>query len=94
MGRGGNRAPCSGGQAVEPRRSHTQPLLLEGQVVELFEQDGERRARIVLRLPAVLDIAAGAMPDIHLGDRVVVDGSITVTAVRAHTCDDPVARGV
>jgi hypothetical protein len=79
---------------VKPRRRQAQSLLLEGQVVELFERAGERRARIVLRLPAFLDIAAGAMSDIHLGDQVVVDGSITVTAVRAQSYDDPVAPGV
>ena len=63
--------------------SLAQTLSLEGEVVEILEKPGQRRARIMLDPRAVVDISAGGITDVHLGDRVVISGSITIE--RVHT---------
>ena len=62
--------------------SLAQTLSLEGEVVEILEKPGQRRARIMLDPRAVVDISAGGITDVHLGDRVVISGSITIERVR------------
>ena len=58
-----------------------QSLSLEGEVVEIFEGAGQRLAKIVLTAPIVLGVTHGGIPDIHLGDRVVVHGLIAIDRV-------------
>jgi hypothetical protein len=53
-------------------------LSLKGEVVEIFEQGGQRLAKIVLEARSVLDVAVANAQDVHLGDRVVIDGALTV----------------
>ena len=67
--------------------SLAQTLSLEGEVVEILEKPGQRRARIMLDPRAVVDIAAGGITDVHLGDRVVISGSITIERVRTKQDD-------
>ena len=62
--------------------SSAQSLSLEGEVVEILEKPGQRRARIMIDPRAVVDISAGSITDVHLGDRVVISGSITIERVR------------
>lgn len=64
-----------------------QSLSLEGEVVEILEKPGQRRARIMLDPRAVVDISAGGITDVHLGDRVVISGSITIERVRTKQDD-------
>jgi hypothetical protein len=71
---------------VADQTSPAQSLSLEGEVVEILEEPGQRRARIMLDPRAVVDISAGATTDVHLGDRVVISGSITIE--RVHTKQD------
>ena len=67
--------------------SSAQSLSLEGEVVEILEKPGQRRARIMLDPRAVVDISAGGITDVHLGDRVVISGSITIERVRTKQDD-------
>ena len=57
----------------------------EGEVVELLQEAGALRAKILLRPGTVLDVTITA-PDVHLGDQVGIEGSITVERFR--TRDD------
>jgi hypothetical protein len=59
-----------------------QDFSLRGEVVEIFEIDGQPRVRIVLRPSAVIDLPAGVLGEVYLGTRVIVDGSIRLTGVR------------
>lgn len=54
---------------------------MEGEIVELGQQGGERWARLLLVGPAVLEVPVGARRDLHLGDRVVVRGRLQVERV-------------
>jgi hypothetical protein len=58
-----------------------QALSLEGEVVEIFEKGGQRLAKIMLKPRTVLDVAAGGIFEVHLGDRVVITGLLTVDGV-------------
>jgi hypothetical protein len=55
---------------------------LEGEIVEIREEDGERLARIVLTAPVIIDMANGWMAEAHLGDRVVVRAWIGGVGIR------------
>ncbi len=68
-----------------------QALSLEGEVVEIFEKGGQRLAKIMLRPRTVLDVAAGEIVDVHLGDHVVISGLLTVETVSASTGLKPCA---
>jgi len=72
---------------VADQTSSAQSLSLEGEVVEILEKPGQRRARIMLDPRAVVDISAGGITDVHLGDRVVISGSITIERVRTKQDD-------
>ena len=69
-----------------------QTLSLEGQVVEILERHGHLVARVRLEPSTVLDIAAAAPADLHLGDRVVITGSLAVERVRQEPDGGPGAR--
>ena len=69
--------------------SSAQSLSLEGEVVEILEKPGQRRARVMLDPRAVVDISAGSITDVHLGDRVVISGSITIERVRTKQGEGP-----
>ncbi len=56
-------------------------VAMEGDIVEIFERDGLRCARIVLRPQIVCEVRAEDLRDAHLGDRVVVKGHVTVEQV-------------
>ena len=60
-----------------------QALSLEGEVVEIFERAGQRVAKIMLKPRTVLNVTALRLSDVHLGDRVVVTGSIEIEDVSA-----------
>jgi len=58
-----------------------QPLRLEGEVVEILEQEGRRLARVKIEPRSVLDLAASGIRELHLGDRLMIDGSLVIDAV-------------
>jgi len=65
------------------RPEQTRTFAAEGAVVEIFEEAGERRAKVVLKPGTVVDIAASGVPELHLGERVVFDGVITIGHMRS-----------
>ncbi len=56
-------------------------VALDGEIVEIFERGGRRFARIVLAPQMVCEVAAEDFGDAHLGDRVVVNGRVTIERV-------------
>lgn len=58
-----------------------QPLRLEGEVVEILEQEGRRLARVRIEPRSVLDLAASGIRELHLGDRLMIDASLVINAV-------------
>ncbi len=54
---------------------------VEGEIVEIFEREGRRFARILLTPRIVCDVAADDCTDAHLGDRVLVTGRIAIEQV-------------
>jgi len=57
-------------------------MSLAGEVVEIFERGGRRVARVRLEPATIVDIPAESLGDVHLGDRIVVSGSIAISDVR------------
>jgi hypothetical protein len=66
---------------VHPARTHE--FSAEGQVVEILEGACERRAKVLLEPGTVLDLAIGADADVHLGDQVELQGTVTTYSMRA-----------
>ena len=59
----------------------SQPLRLEGEVVEILEGEGRRLARVRIEPRLMLDLAANGIRELHLGDRLTIDGSLEISAV-------------
>jgi hypothetical protein len=59
----------------------SQPLRLEGEVVEILEGEGRRLARVRIEPRLMLDLAASGIRELHLGDRLMIDGSLEISAV-------------
>ncbi len=62
----------------------------QGEIVEIFEREGRRFARILLAPHVVCDVAAEGCADAHLGDRVLVTGRISIEQVRVIAATDEV----
>ena len=71
-----------------------QTLSLEGHVVEILEWHGQLLARVRLEPSTVLDIATTEPGDLHLGDRVVITGSLAVERVRQEPGGAPEPRRI
>jgi hypothetical protein len=56
-------------------------LRVRGEVVETFEKDGRRFARIVLK-PGCIEACIDTLEETHLGDQVLVDLDITVLRIQ------------
>jgi hypothetical protein len=52
-----------------------------GEVVEVFEREGDRRVVVVLESGAVLELELDCAGDVRLHDRVTVEGSLAVDAI-------------
>lgn len=72
-------------------RGQTAAISLEGEIVQIIETGGVSSLRVVLHHLSVFDLASGLVTDLHLGDRIAIDGVLRVDAVRSLP-DDPVAR--
>ena len=57
-------------------------ISLEGEVVQISERDGRSSLRLVVRELTVIEIASPLVKEVHLGDRIALDGSMRVEAVR------------
>ena len=64
---------------------------LEGEIVQIIETGGVSSFRVVMHHMSVFDLAPELATDLHLGDRIAIDGVLRVDAVRSLP-DDPVAR--
>jgi len=64
-------------------------LSLQGEVIEIFERDGRRHARLRLESPTFVDVPIENLGDLHLGDRVLVGGSLDRVLEQPHVPDDP-----
>ena len=53
------------------------PVVLLGEVVEAFDRDGKRLAKISLR-SICIDVPLDSLYDAHLGDPVAIDAGITI----------------
>ena len=57
-------------------------ISLEGEVVQISERDGRSSLRLVVRELTVMEIASPIVKEFHLGDRIALEGSMHVEAVR------------
>lgn len=73
-------------------RGQTAAISLEGEIVQIIETGGVSSLRVVLHHLSVFDLASGLVTDLHLGDRIAIDGVLRVDAVRSLPDVDPVAR--
>lgn len=55
---------------------------LDGEIVEIIEHGGVCSLRLVLHHLSVFDLVTGSATDLHLGDRIAIDGELRVDAVR------------
>jgi hypothetical protein len=72
--------------AIEPGQTHQ--LSLPGEVVEIFEKEGNCLTKIALRHSNLLDITAENLQDAHLGDRVIIEAKITIDRIRSQDLND------
>ncbi len=63
---------------------------VQGEVVEIFEREGRRFARILLAPHVVCDVTAENCAEAHLGDRVLVAGRVIIHEVRVVASADEV----
>ena len=68
---------------IEP--AGIQTLFLEGKLVGIVEEDGRRLATLVVTAPVVLDETDVGVPDVPLGDRVVVSGQLAIGGATEQT---------
>jgi hypothetical protein len=72
----------------EARRS---PVSLEGAIVEIIESGGASSLRLGLQHMIVLNLAPDLVDDLHLGDRIAIDGELRVDRVHALPDLEPAA---
>lgn len=63
----------------------------EGEVVEILEEAEARRAKVILKPGTVIDVTAAKDADVHLGDQIVVEGTIDGIRTRGDNAT-PAAR--
>ncbi len=56
----------------------------EGEVVEIFDETQGIRARVVLKSGTLIDVTAARGTDVHLGDRVVIEGTADGMRLRSN----------
>jgi hypothetical protein len=55
-----------------------QVLSLRGEVIEILDREGRRRIKVAVESGTILDLAFAALPDVHLGDHVLIGVSMCV----------------
>jgi len=63
-----------------------QILRLSGDIAEIFEKDGHRVARILLKSGSI-ELSVDEPEESHLGDHVLIDLAITIQSVRHEVLD-------
>lgn len=61
----------------------TTVLRLLGEVVEIHEEGGRRRARISIRPQRLIDVIAADIQEAHLGDPVWIEAQVTIRSVQS-----------
>ncbi len=61
---------------------YAQALSLHGEVIEIFERQGTRFAKVTIGGGNMLGIRGEGIREAHLGDRVVIEGSITIENIK------------
>ena len=61
--------------------------VLPGQVIGLFERDGRRVARVALRPGTAVEVESGVIPEVRLGDPVLVEARVVASSVRPDAPD-------
>ena len=61
-------------------------LTLPGEVIETFEKGGRRIAKVALKSCHV-DVSIDAIPDVHLGDMVLLEADIAVQKIKTFPAD-------
>ncbi len=56
-------------------------LCLQGEVVEIFEKEGERQARISVLTLNIIDVSGESLREAHLGDRVQIDAQLILERI-------------
>jgi hypothetical protein len=51
----------------------------EGDIVEIFDHEGTRCARVVLAAGTIVEVAIPVTSDLHLGDSVILGGPAGIT---------------
>ena len=59
-----------------------QILSLQGEVVEIFEKDGQRLARVSVLSRNIIDVAGESIREAHLGDRILIDAQVTIESIK------------
>ncbi len=67
----------------------SQKMKFHGEVVEIFESQGLRLAKISVRPCNILAIAAPKIKEAHLGDQVVIDATIVIDQVQDEIGAEP-----
>lgn len=70
--------------------AHRSAFSLEGEIVEIIESGGASSLRVGLHHMIALNLPPGLVNDLHLGDRIAIDGEMRVDRVQA--LPEPVAR--
>ena len=59
-----------------------QSLSFRGEVVEIFEKQGQSLARIMIETREMLDVATPDLGEAHLGDKVVISARVSVEDIK------------
>jgi hypothetical protein len=65
---------------LEPGKPQT--LRFRGEVVEIFEAEGARLAKIKMDAFDVLEIAAECLGETHLGDSMAIEAKVTIDQIK------------
>jgi hypothetical protein len=75
-----------------PDQEQGSPLSLEGEIVEIIESGGVSSIRVVLHQMRAFDLDPGLVADLHLGDRIAIEGLLRVEVLHSLPDVDPAAR--
>ena len=63
---------------------------MRGEVIQIFQEGGQRIAKIAIGPRNYVDVAADSLPEAHLGDPVVIEASFTISKLEL----DPETQGL
>ena len=66
---------------MQPQPETPQTLFLTGEVAEILDQGAERRVKVALGGPGIVDVVVPSSQELRLGDRVRIDAHMKVERV-------------